>query len=404
MRVHLIGFGSVGTLIAFHLRRALSKDHHVHLIYKSRQVARRMDPHNDGGVLRLLGKKGTVLERMTGFTSEVWYRSHSPAEFTKGGQHQPPWTGERQDVHGIDILVVANRSREVESTIRRLSPRLSSSSTIVLLSNPLSTHSILATKLFPDVTTRPHFILGLSTHGVHLRSFMHSFSHPGIGTLKFAIVPEPGRVFEPELEEPLRLSNISTAEDPDTERYASLRNAVAAFTLLDLNSSWIRFTDMQLALRKNLVAKMVVHCLTALTGKEAGSVGLSTAGRRISRRLCNEASDIFRAEHAARVAVEVQHLLDRGQAQTYQDIAVDPFPGGLLPESLLTDCEVMARKNEHNRTQMLGDVKAMRDTDINFLNGYMLSLAKKYEVPAPSIATLLNLILMTTDHNLKPAG
>ena len=69
-----------------------------------------------------------------------------------------------------------------------------------------------------------------------------------------------------------------------------------------------------------------------------------------------------------------------------------PFPKGLTQPHLLSECVRVASLTRENTSSMLVDVRRGRTTEVNFLNGYVLNLAKRYRVFTPVTAALINLI------------
>lgn len=165
------------------------------------------------------------------------------------------------DSDQIHSLFITTKAHQTLPAIRQLLPRLSANSTIVLLQNGMGIYEELISEIFRNPEHRPHFILTSNTHGAFLRKPNHVV-HTGLGSIEFAIVPDPGgKNFEKGFEESSparspqpRLSDITSPGHPEFTRYESLRATVAALLLLKLlDVSWQPMSQLQLADRKSVV-------------------------------------------------------------------------------------------------------------------------------------------------------
>lgn len=395
MRFHVLGLGPIGSLLSHHLRRVLPQGHPITLIHKSSSQAK--EASSKGGVIRV--ENDGVVTTTNGFQSEVF---EVPYKAYERGIEE---TSSREDAGGgtetIESLLVTTKAHQTLPALRRLLPRISGNSTIVLLQNGMGVYELLVHEVFRNPDQRPHFILASNTHGAFLKGF-YNVVHAGIGAIQFGIVPDPGgRAFEAGFtdetiarsERGPRLTDIISSSDPSFERYESLRNTVAALQLLQpLNASWNTMSEVQLAMRRKLVVNAVINPLTAVLGCRNGDIFTTKAAERIMQRVCQEASDVY----AAQAQAETQAWLDSLAAQ-----GMDPGKVGVgrLPRALSRQCleaEVLrvARATKGNISSMLSDVRRGRKTEIDFLNGHLLNLGSTYRVEMPANATLLNLVKM----------
>jgi 2-dehydropantoate 2-reductase len=307
---------------------------------------------------------------------------------------------DRQDSESIESLIITTKSYTTLSAIRRLLPRLSSNSTIVLLQNGMGIYERLVHELFRNPEQRPHFILASNTHGAWLKKFYHVV-HAGVGDIDFGIVPDPvGRNFEAALQDeqvPLSDRKLSVDDlanslnDPSFERYRTLRNTVTALSSLSpLNASWKPMAQIQVAMRQKLVVNAVINPLTAIMGCRNGEIFTSEGSHRIMRRVCQEAADVY----SAQIRGEAQAWLDDKGIK--KQVAVGRIPKALTSEALESECLRVASLTKSNISSMLSDIRNGRHTEIDFINGYLLSLGWTYNVQMPATAMLLNLVKMRT--------
>ncbi|KAG7099630.1 hypothetical protein E1B28_001458 [Marasmius oreades] len=405
MRFHVLGIGSIGSLISHHLRRVLPSTHTITLIHKTLRQAR--DVQDSGGIIRV--EASGVLENASGFKSELFDGvAARPRIRSKMQSSENPYTdiqkeGGDDGVHenSIESLFVTAKAHQTLPALRKLSPRLSPNSTIILMQNGMGVYEELIQEVFRNPISRPHFILASNTHGVHSKSPFNVI-HAGKGEIRFGIVPDSaGRNFEAEFQNysiPTpdrrgRLADIVESEDdPHFARYRSLRNSVAALVLMDaLNTTWCPMEEVQIAMRRKLVVNSVINPLTSIMGCRNGELFQTKAAHGVMRSVCREAAQAFAAEAAAK-ALERRKSVEN-------DLTVPPsFVSRLLQADFLEqECLRVAEATKFNISSMLADIrKGATNTEVNYMNGYLLKLGKKYGVRLPTTLTLWRMIHMRT--------
>ncbi|KAF8078911.1 ketopantoate reductase-like protein [Lyophyllum atratum] len=390
MRFHILGLGPIGNLVSYHLRRALPRDHSITLIHKTQAQANAALAQ--GGAIHI--EQQGLVTTANGFRSEVFEginsSTKSSAVLKEVGRPE-----------NIESLFITTKAHQTVPAVRRLLPRLSSNTTIVLLQNGMGVYEELVHDIFRNSEQRPHFILASNTHGA-FRKNTH-FVHAAVGDISFGIVPDPGRRnFEAGFEDPAvpkperrpRLSDITTVtDDPSCERYNSLRNSVAALLLLEpLNVTWRPMSQIQTAMRRKLVANAVINPLTALMGCRNGDLFTTVAAQRVLQRICQESSDAF----AAQIRADSQAWLGTLAAEGVdtEDMSVERLPRALTRPALEAEVLRVAQATKGNISSMLADIRQGRSTEVDFINGYLLKLGSTYRVEMPATATLLNLVKM----------
>ncbi|KAI5124098.1 hypothetical protein M0805_000912 [Coniferiporia weirii] len=424
MRFHVLGLGPVGQLVAFHLRRSLSPKHDISLVFKTEQLAKRMRElplhvEYDGTVSSATGFKAestlSHIYKMRGSHRDFEggagrsnavskggeYRHLLPSLEIQGSMESQQDETDPGDDH-IDSLIVTCKAQSTIAAVRQVQHRLSSRSTIVLLQNGnLASHEQLLQKVFKKEDERPHFILVSNTHGVWLKRGPFHVVHAGVGRLCFGIVPDGRRDFErtlrkgkssrgtpsSRLDSIARLNSIAQSQDdPELERYRSLRNTVAVLQQVGaLRPSWESFTDMQILLRQKLVVNSVINPLTTILGCRNGELYNHPAAHRIAFRICKEAADVFRKEAIA----------GAGPGVIPSDVYIPPE---LAVDNLMAECRRVAKLTADNTSSMLSDLKkGNKLTEIEFLNGYLLTLGARYNQLMSMNATMLDLVVLRTE-------
>lgn len=408
MRFHILGLGPIGSLVAHHLRQILPHEHRITLIHRTKRLAR-MESSNEGEIR--IENNGVILSS-TGYESEVFdekeatkgptlslkanfgHTLNSPDKVLEPGHAMEP-------LHQIESLIIATKAQSTLPAIKRLLPRLSGDSTIVLLQNGLGVYEQLIQEVFRNPESRPHFILASNTHGAWLKNYSQVV-HTGIGQIEFGIVPDPQeREFEaalkdenvPKRERKLSVDDIGRrTDDPHFSRYRSLRLTVAALSSIEaLDTRWRPISQMQIAMRRKLVVNAVLNPLTAIMGCRNGDIFTQEASLRIARRICSEAAAAYTCELKSGTQMMLEQL---GDSDNEGQVPIGRLPRALEWNALEKECLRVAELTKGNISSMLADIRQGRPTEIDYLNGYLLKLGKAHQVPMPGNAMLLNLVKM----------
>ncbi|KAF9245803.1 ketopantoate reductase PanE/ApbA C terminal-domain-containing protein [Melanogaster broomeanus] len=390
MRFYILGIGSIGSLLAYHLRSTIPRTHPITLIRKSVRQAR--VAANRGGAITV--ENHGIMQTCDEYDMEVFEQG----DYTGAGiaidsslsqyevKHHAPMP-ENLRTDSIEALFITTKAQNTTDAIIRMLPRLTSSSTIVLLQNGMGIYETLVQKVFRNPETRPHFILASNTH-VHV-------VHTGIGDIDFGIVPDShSRDFEaslsdeskPKGERELNLDDITRPGEASYERYRSLRHTVAALRSLDaLGCKWRPVSDVQLAMRKKLVVNAVVNPLTAILGCRNGALFRDEASNRMLR------DSAFRVQLEADTDTWLDSLpphVDRSH------IPLGRMPRDLEADALVQEVKRVTQLTGGNISSTLGDIRKGRPTEISFLNGYLVRLGREYGVPMPVNSALVNMVNM----------
>jgi len=404
MRLHILGLGPIGSLIAHHLRLALPREHKITLIHRSKRLATR--ERFDEGVIRI--ENNGIVMSSTGYDSEVFDEEELTKVGVKSTKESLGYTlnmPEKQrkpvdPLQTIESLIITTKAHSTMPAITRLLPRLSADSTIVLLQNGLGVYERMIQNVFRNPETRPQFILASNTHGAWLKNYSQVV-HAGIGEIEFGIVPDPrNRDFEASLKDErvpkhdrrLQIDGIVQRDDPHFPRYRSLRLTVAALSAMEaLGTEWRPIDEVYVTMRRKLVVNAVINPLTALMGCRNGEIFTHMASRRIVQRICSEASAAYACELKSLTHATLERI---GDEDNQGQVPVGRLPRALEQTALEKECLRVAEKTKGNISSMLSDVRQGKSTEIDFINGYLLHLGETHRIPMPGNAMLLNLVKM----------
>lgn len=398
MNIHVLGLGAVGTLVAHFLRSSLPREtHRITLIHRT--ATQSASALQQGGVLT--AERNGVRSTSQGFLFE-----HSSTH-----SNDRPRNRNRQEEHEyepqlpISSLFVATKAHNVVPAMRDLLPRLNPHCTIVLLNNGMGVYEKLVQEVFQNPLSRPKFVLGINTHGSYLREPMNVI-HAGQGSLDYAVVPEEKHNIDLEASfsrgEPPFQGSIADIPHEKHPEFTSLYHTMAALNELhsgEAAANWVDMHTLQGNMMLKLVANAVINPLSALLNCRNGDLFRTDASKRILSRVCQESSAVFRAQFTQDTTARIESIARGASASDVQALWDDAarFPKflehGALEENTIRIAEATAR----NFSSMLVDVRRGRQTEVDFINGYLLGLGNRHRVPMPGTAMLLNLIKMRSE-------
>ena len=433
MRVHVVGVGSIGTLIAAHMHAVLR---HGARRGAGAELPRHFpDPRTTGLTLHLRDRRfartpqrglpgGSVTVerdgmRMTesGFTVELASAAsssgtrvlqsdasgalHDAPGSTGGAAMVPEHEGDAPSGPAIDSLVVATKADATLGALSRLAGRLTPSSTLVLLQNGMGVLDLLFEQLFREPATRPNIILANATHGCYTKRPLHTV-HAGFGSIHFGIVPSARggtRGYE-------RLvpgtAQLDPGAIPDLPSTRTLRATVALLLSLPLDVHWERIREYQLRALRKLIINACINPTTALADCKNGELFGSAPASELFRTLCTEAAQVLEAH--AREAKAGQDVGEADAARlsslpledllTQTDAAGLPLlDASLRPASVLHEVENVVQATAANWSSMHQDLRTRRGgSEIEFINGYLVELGRAYGIPTPANEVMTNLV------------
>ncbi|BEI85175.1 hypothetical protein CcaverHIS002_0505760 [Cutaneotrichosporon cavernicola] len=385
-RTENLGIGSVGTLIAHHLRLA-NPNGPISLVFRNAAAFSKKRFRKDGvdrptlKVARIEGD--TVVTE--GFDVDVAMSGKVPALVEAAEQDGLDFVNAAGGP--IDSLIVCTKTHSTASAIEGLHSRLNPSSVITLLQNGMGVYDELCAKFWPDPITRPNFVLGTTTHGITTAGETGSVSHmspPGQGAIKWGVVPDPRKQtdFEAWLwGRPVRdMSSLTPPESPtlplraspdgtDTENLRTTLEALLSVT--PLSPTLLPMPALYNELLIKLAVNAAINPLTAVLGGgylNNGSLHRSAPGHRLVQQVTKETSQVLMA---------YMHSLNSPHPAPADTVRLFSY------ESLLHRVQAVVAATRENISSMANDVKNGRMTEIDYINGYLASLGHRLGVATP---------------------
>ena len=336
--IHILGLGNIGLFVAHSLAGIPNRPPITLLAHKK-------------GSLRVWRETGETIEMVTNGLSE----SRHGFEI----EYVPPWTPERSQALGSSAassensesipppkasstmqgnddtiwnLVVSVKASVTVQAVSTVAHRLSQDSSILFLQNGVGMLDELNEKLFPDVETRPNYIVGIISHGIN-RSKPYTINHAGFGSIALGILPrKPAESFQ----------------YPSSARY--LLRTITRTPIL----AAVPFppTDLLQQQLDKLAVNCIINPLTAIFDCTNGELLNNFSVTRIMRLLLAEVSLVLRS-------------LPELEGVPNKDLRYGP-------KRLESMVVVVAGRTSKNVSSMLHDVRHHSMTEVDYINGYIV--------------------------------
>lgn len=328
--IHILGLGNIGCYMAVALRSLPPPTAPAVTVLLRPGTL----PHFRHSVSLTSLASGSMLTA-TGFVAE----SSSPPGFPSPSQPPP-----------IRHLIVATKSYQLRDALRPLLPRLSRSTTIVLMQNGIP---VLPTDLFPGAGAIPRCFAAVTTHGIYSSA-----------TERFAVtLAGVGSVVVGPVSSPFSLGGGDGGGGGGDGR-ATEEEADWLLEQLARTGAEIVHTpgELQRRQRAKLAINAAINPLSALHGVRNGQLmGIPAA------------VDAMRAIVAELVAVTRPHHGGHG----------NPAEQDEEQGELWRAVKHVAHATRDNYSSMLQDVRAGRRTEVREINGWIAARGCQLGVPCP---------------------
>ncbi|EPS41561.1 hypothetical protein H072_4585 [Dactylellina haptotyla CBS 200.50] len=333
-RIHILGNGNVGNLLAHSLRSQRNPPpvtlllHNLHIQQRFRACGH-----------RIRVERNRIASVVTGFEYEVTDRAMFEA-----------WAASA--ARPISRLIVATKAHQTRVALESIKDRLNADSTVMLVQNGMGALEDIKTHLWPNEEDRPNIVIGINSHGAHtIRPF--SVIHAGFGKIDLSVVPrEPPPQGQPYPNIPPTLDSL-----PPTTR--ELLNIL--LECHDLGYSLTSYPDIIAAQLEKLAVNAVINPLSVMFNCYNGQLLYNFPISRMFRLIIFEISKVIAA------MPELDNLVDR-------EIRFSP-------ERLEKVVVGVAKKTATNISSMLQDVRAGKPTEVEYINGYVVRKGADLGIP-----------------------
>ncbi|PWY84774.1 2-dehydropantoate 2-reductase [Aspergillus heteromorphus CBS 117.55] len=333
--IHVIGLGSIGTVVA-HSLRCIPTPPPVTLLL-----------HREAIYQQFLAR-GQRLHLQVGEGGSSVGSAGYDVDFVGDANN----SHRRSAAAPIRSLIVAVKACATVSALRPIQHRLGRQSTICLFQNGLGQIEALNKHLFPDPLTRPTYMFGIMRHSAYIKSPLDAVLAGRHGSGAIGVVGD----------------QVSAEASPHCRDL--IDRLVAAPIIRCTEMPWIELRQAQLL---KLSTNCMVNPLTALLGVHNGAMLENAELRRMQRPLLGEISSVF---------CQLPELQGLPDVQARMSVAA-------LEEQLISNIQ----KTAGNSSSMCEDVRAGRATEIEFINGWVVRQGQEMGIACPINRCLVQLIL-----------
>ncbi|KAF2643120.1 hypothetical protein P280DRAFT_515559 [Massarina eburnea CBS 473.64] len=390
-RIHVLGMGNVGKFIAHSLRSIVPNPPPVTIIFHEPQMLSDWEASRQR--LNLVTDGDT--EFREGFEAELArLRSRSnlkEGQQTNTGNAFPEASGEQAQVQESEVqegessepinsLILCTKATQIYQALSSVKHRLHPESVILFLQNGMGVVEAVNKEVFPDPATRPHYMVGINSHGMHgVLNDPFTTVHAGFGTISLGILPherdrEPAPYasqlkFKAQREAaPVKPAHAANPDPMAAEpapvtfhwtpnhRYL-LRTLLRAPVLGATAYSPPDLLQMQL---EKLAVNCIINPLTVMLDARNGSILYNYNITRVMRLLLSEISLVIRSLPELQYIPNVQQRFDPGRLET---MVVG-----------------IANRTQDNISSMLADVRAGKQTEVDFINGWVVKRGEELGV------------------------
>lgn len=211
----------------------------------------------------------------------------------------------------------------------------------------------VSTSLFKDAKLRPNYWAGIASVGIYKHG-PFSIVHAGKGSLILG-----------------KVEGRTDASSPADAR----RGNFMVQRLLEsdgLAANLVEPELLRISQLQKLAANAIINPLTALLGCVNGEVFGSSSRKNVIQQLIAETGAVIRALLPSKAGEEIrEQFSDQSLSQYITEVAT---------------------KTAKNSSSMLQDFRAGRETEIGYINGYIVEQAKRLGLPHARNSALVNMI------------
>ncbi|KLJ11232.1 2-dehydropantoate 2-reductase [Blastomyces silverae] len=365
-QVHVLGLGSIGAFTAHSLAELPSPPSIKLLLHRPSLLE---DYRSNGSQITLRTREGDIVNR-SGFDFEILHDStswHSPASNHDREQAGIAIGSPANDT--IEHLILCVKGTQTVDALRPLRHRLNQHSTILFLQNGSGMMDEASEKLFADPKTQPNYLMGVISHGVGLNT-PFNITHTGFAATSLGPVPRSPHQYNN--------NNNNNNNTADNNANYLLQNLplVPRF-----NAKSYSFTDvLQIQLEK-LAVNAFSNPICGLNDSVTGTLSAIPETRRALT------SEISRVVQALPELQAVPGIRERFSAQRLDETV----------NAIIT-------MNAKSTVSMLWDLRAGRDTEIQFINGYWSRRGRELGIPTPINDSLVQQIVEKTKRIKQERG
>lgn len=349
--VHIIGLGSMGAILAVDLLRFA--DCSVVPMFRSRQRLQQFknDSQSTVGIRKLYLENSPLIEKKFALSA-------CPESFTPCA---------------IKNLVVTTKTYQTKESLTPYLPYIDQNTNLILIQNGLGVVEVLKEEVFTDVSKRPQLFQGVISHGCFQdQGFV--FNHAGSADLKVSRLP---------WNESDMVQTLADT-DHDVKNNELIRLLTSKPFSQEFNVKFMTYQELLLGQLFKFLVNACMNSVTAIVDCVNGEMVGHCAG--VFELIVRESLQVLRLAYEPLFEYEDNYS---GKAN-YPELKVNSV---LNTEDMVRNVEnIGCVINGKNSSSMRQDTLYLRDTEIEYINGYIVSLGKRFHVDTKVNETIQQLV------------
>lgn len=334
-KIHIVGMGSMGTLLAVNL----IKYSNASIIPLFRNKSRLEQFQNEGK--STIGIRKIYLDDAP-LDTEVLKESYSPENF--------PGTT-------IENLVVTTKTYQTYDALKPYLPYINSNTNLILIQNGLGVLEVLKNEVFKSTNDKPNLFQAVISHGAFQdKGFI--FNHAGFVDLKFARLPW----VESETIQDQKFVEIDAMENTLVKLFTEPKFAKA------IACKHMTYQELLFGQLYKFLINACINPVTAIIDCDNGE--LFSGCRPIFTSIVEECLSVLKVAYKTIFDYESNF----NGKENYPSLQINStFEIEKMVNVIINAGCVINAKNSSSMRQ---DTRFLRDTEIDYINGYIVQLAK----------------------------
>ncbi|KAK5781659.1 hypothetical protein RI543_000844 [Arxiozyma heterogenica] len=333
--IHIVGMGSMGTVLAINLLQ-YTKAEIIPLFRNQERLSQFQDDAGSTIGIRRLFEKDTPL------TVKKLEKSYCPDTFPK--QH-------------IENLVITTKTYQTKSALEPYLPYIDSNTNLILIQNGLGVLEVLREEIFLQEDNRPNLFQGVISHGVFQdKGFI--FNHAGFVGIKVARLPWS------------KDDIVQTNEDIHSDTYGNslIQTLTEPVFAKEFSCQYVTYQELLFGQLFKFAINSCINPITAIIDCDNGE--MIDSCRQVFTSIIEESLKVLRIAYKPLFEYENKY----NNLEGYPSLKVNSVltVDHLVTEIIKIGCELNAK----NSSSMRQDTRYLRDTEIEYINGYIVKLAK----------------------------
>jgi 2-dehydropantoate 2-reductase len=259
----------------------------------------------------------------------------------------------------IENLIVTTKTINTVKALASVKHRLTTDSTILFAQNGMGTVEEVTSSIFEEASKRPNYLASITSHGVFSTGPFRSV-HAGMANVA--------------------IGQVGESHSPNRSQYL-IDKIVQAPVLAAKEVSPVELTRLRL---EKLVINAMINPLTAIFNCRNGELFNGGAIDKVMRLLLAEASQVITSLPELRDDPATE---SRFSTQNLEVVVLD-----------------IADKTAQNTSSMLQDVRAGKETEIDYINGYIVKRGEELGIDCEHNEKLVEMVKEGAVINAADAG